>query len=203
MLNFFHPSAMTDSGSWAGYRCVIPVALAAIATLLQLTGGAEAWRLERGLVLGEPWRLATGQLVHLGWTHLLLNLAGLAVVWALFGRELTARQWGAAIVTCALGVGAGLLAFSPGLAWYVGFSGVLHGLLAVVVLVRVSRRRAPLDLLLAAALVAKLVVERFVGGDAGTAELIGGGVAVDAHLYGALAGGGVGGVFAVMRRTAP
>lgn len=194
---------MTDSGSWAGYRCVIPVAVAAIAVLLQLAGGAEVWRLERGLLLDEPWRLATGQLVHLGWTHLLLNLAGLAVVWALFGRELYARQWGAAIVACGLGVGAGLLGFSPGVAWYVGFSGILHGLLAVVVVVRVSRRPAPLDLLLAAALVAKLVLERFVGGDAETAEWIGGGVAVDAHLYGALAGVVVGGVFAVMRRTAP
>ena len=41
MLNFFHPSAMTDSGSWAGYRCVIPVAVAAIATLLQLAGTSQ------------------------------------------------------------------------------------------------------------------------------------------------------------------
>ena len=194
---------MTDSARCAGHRCAIPVAVAAIATLLQLTGGAEAWRLERGLVLDEPWRLATGQLVHLGWTHLLMNLVGLAVVWWIFGRDLTARQWGAAIAACGLGVGAGLLAFSPGLAWYVGFSGILHGLLAVVVVVRVSRRPAPLDLLLAAALVAKLVLERFAGGEAGTAQLIGGAVAVDAHLYGALAGVVVGGFFAVMRRAVP
>ena len=194
---------MTDSGRCARHRCTIPVALAAIAVLLQLAGGAEAWRLERGRLLDEPWRLATGQLVHLGWTHLLLNLAGLAVVWALFGRELYARQWGAAIVACGLGVGAGLLALSPELAWYVGFSGVLHGLLAAVMVARVARGRAPSDLLLAAALAAKLVLERFAGGDAGTAGLIGGGVAVDAHLYGALAGVAVGGFFAVTRRTAP
>lgn len=194
---------MTGSERSASHRCAIPVAVAAIAALLQLAGGAEAWRLERALILNEPWRLATGQLVHLGWTHLLMNLVGLVVVWVLFGRDLDVRQWGAAIVACGLGVGVGLLGFSPGLAWYVGFSGILHGLLAVVVVVRVSRRRAPLDLLLAAALVGKLVLERFVGGDAGTAELIGGGVAVDAHLYGALAGGVVGGVFAVTRRTAP
>lgn len=145
---------MTDSGRCAGHRCAIPVAVAAIATLLQLAGGAEAWR------------LATGQLVHLGWTHLLMNLVGLAVVWWLFGRDLTARQWGAGIAACGLGVGAGLLGFSPGLAWYVGFSGILHGLLAIVMVVRVSRRPAPLDVLLSAALVAKLVLERFAGGEA-------------------------------------
>ena len=194
---------MTDSARRAGHRCAIPVAVAAVAVLLQLAGGAEAWRLERALMLDEPWRLATGQLVHLGWTHLLMNLAGLAVVWVLFGRDLDARQWGAAIVACGLGVGAGLLAFSPGLAWYAGFSGILHGLLAAVVVVRVAGRPASLDLLLAAALAAKLVLEGFAGGDAGTAQLIGGAVAVDAHRYGALAGAVVGGFFAVMRRTAP
>lgn len=194
---------MTGSERCAGHRCAIPVAVAAVAALLQLAGGAEAWRLERALIPDEPWRLATGQLVHLGWTHLLTNLAGLAVVWGLFGRDLDVRQWGAAVVACGLGVGAGLLAFSPGLAWYAGFSGILHGLVAAVVVVRIARRPAPLDLLLAAALVAKLVLERLAGGEAGTAQLIGGAVAVDAHLYGALAGGVVGGVFAVMRRTAP
>jgi rhomboid family GlyGly-CTERM serine protease len=193
---------MTDSLRPAGHRWAIPLALAAVAALLQLAGGAEAWRLERELALIEPWRLATGQLVHLGWTHLLLNLAGLAVVWALFGRDLGARQWMAAIAACGLGVAAGLLAFSPGLAWYVGLSGVLHGLLAAVVVVRLSLRPAPLDLLLGAAFFAKLVLERIAGGEAGTAWLIGGEVAVDAHLYGALAGVAVGGFFAVMRRTA-
>jgi rhomboid family GlyGly-CTERM serine protease len=199
----FDPSAMTYSARRAGHRGAIPLSSAALAPLPQRGGGAEAWRLERGLVLNEPWRLATGQLVHLGWAHLLMNLGGLAVVWALFGRDLEARQWGAAIVACGLGVGAGLLGFSPGLDWYAGFSGILHGLLAAAIVVRVCRRPAPLDLLLAPALPAKLVLEQTGGGGAGTAQLIGGGVAFDAHLYGALAGAAVGGLLAVRRRAAP
>ena len=58
----------------------IPIAIAMITTLLQATGGAETWRLARELVLAEPWRLASGQLVHLGWTHMLMNLTGLGIV---------------------------------------------------------------------------------------------------------------------------
>ena len=33
-----------------------------------------------GVAAGELWRLLTGHLVHLGWTHMWLNLAGIALV---------------------------------------------------------------------------------------------------------------------------
>ena len=39
------------------------------------------------LATGEWWRLVTGHLVHLGWDHLALNVAGLIGLWWLYGRH--------------------------------------------------------------------------------------------------------------------
>jgi rhomboid family GlyGly-CTERM serine protease len=181
----------------------IPIAIAATALLLQATGEIEVWRLNRGLALAEPWRLASGQLVHLGWTHLMMNLAGLGILWALFGRDLRVWQWAVAILACGAGVSLGLLLLSPDLDWYLGFSGILHGLLACVILVRTFRQPDGLTALLLVGLVAKLAWEQFAGGSATTAHLIGGTVIVDAHLYGALTGAGWGCFLELIRRRAP
>lgn len=194
---------MTDSRHRAGLYWAMPIAIGAIAAFLQATGGAEAWRLERGLAMAEPWRLASGQLVHLGWTHMLMNLTGLAVVWSLFGRDLQTREWAAAFLACGAGVSLGLLWFSPNLDWYVGFSGILHGLLAAAVLARISRQPSALTTLVIIGLAGKLAWEQFAGGEAGSAHLIGGTVIVDSHLYGALAGAAWGGVLVLIRRRAP
>ena len=193
---------MTDSRHCAVRYWAIPIAMAAIAVLLQAAGGAEAWRLDRGLALAEPWRLASGQLVHLGWTHMLMNLIGFVIVWALFGRELQGREWVAAILACGTGVSLGLLGFSPDLDWYVGLSGILHGLLAAVVLARIFRQPSALTTLVLIGLAVKLAWEQFAGGEAGTAHLIGGTVIVDSHLYGALAGAAWACFLVVTRRRA-
>lgn len=183
-------------------RWIIPLAIAALAVLLQVAGGAEAWRLERAFVATEPWRLVTGHFVHLGWPHLALNLAGFGIVWALFGRALSARQWLATMLVCAAGVSLGLLWLSPGLEWYVGLSGTLHGLLAAAVLRQLLRRPDLVSTMLLLGFVAKLGWEQWAGGDPDTARLIGDAVVVDAHLYGALTGATLGCLFALARRSA-
>lgn len=161
--------------------------LALLACALQVIGGPEAWRLERALVFVEPWRLVTGHLVHVGWAHLLMNLAGAALVGFLVGHAFTAGQWAWVMLGCVAGIDLGLLAFSPGIAWYAGFSGVLHGLVAAGAVA--SFARAPgTALALLAGLGVKLALEQQAAGLAGTAQLIGAPVVVDAHLYGALAG---------------
>lgn len=164
------------------------LAVGGLALILQFSGGAQSWQLERSLVLAEPWRLVSAHLVHLGWAHLALNLAGALLVWGLVGRAFTAGQWVLLMVAGAAGVGAGLLLFSPAVHWYAGFSGVLHGLLAAGAIASLGRTPAMAGLLLGG-LVLKLALEQLGLGTAGTAQLIGASVVVDAHLYGALAGG--------------
>lgn len=168
-------------------RWALPAALGGAAVLLQLSGDPGAWRLERGLSLSEPWRLLTGHLVHLGWAHLAMNLAGLAVLWALLAPVMRPRHWSVVALACAAGVSLGLLAFSPGVDWYAGLSGVLHGIAAAGAVAGLRAMPATAGLLLAG-LAIKLAFEQAAGGDPGTARLIGDAVIVDAHLYGALTG---------------
>jgi rhomboid family GlyGly-CTERM serine protease len=177
----------------------IPLSLTLAALLAQAFGSLEVLRLERGLWLEQPWRLVTGQLMHLGWSHLAMNLVGLAIVWLILDRHLSARQWWLTVLICGVGVNLGLLVFSPTVDWYVGLSGVLHGLLAAGALAGLKRQ--PTLVLLLIGLTAKLAWEQFTGQDPGTAQLIGGAVIVDAHLYGAVAGVAWGVYFLV--RTTP
>ncbi|MGD8574966.1 MAG: rhombosortase [Gammaproteobacteria bacterium] len=145
-------------------------------------------RYQRDAILqGEIWRLWTGNLVHLGWEHLALNMAGLTLVWVICGAFLTRLEWLAVWCLSFTAVGIGLLLGSPGVAWYVGLSGSLHGLLVAGIAVMWSageRRLWPL----AVFLVAKLVWEQWRGAIPLSAAVAGGPVVVDAHLYGALGG---------------
>ena len=172
-------------------RHALPLGLALTVTVLAFLGSParRALRLDRPRVLeGELWRLFTGHLVHLGWGHLAMNLAGLALVWLLVGAALSPGRWATVLAVCALGTGLGL-ALDPRLHWYVGLSGVLHGLLAAgaVAALRGPGRREAMVLL--ALLAAKLAWEQARGALPGSAALAGGPVLVDAHLYGAVWGG--------------
>jgi rhomboid family GlyGly-CTERM serine protease len=169
----------------------VPLAIALLAVILQWTGGSEWLRLERGQAWAEPWRLLGAHFVHLGWNHLWLNLAGLVVLWLLLGDTLRPLWWVSGVVVLALGVSVGLLCCSPAVGWYVGFSGVLHGLFAAGAVANL-RRMPPLALAVLGILFVKLAFERISDGDPLTTELIGGAVIGDSHLYGVLLGLGYG-----------
>ena len=179
----------------------LPLAIALLAVTLQSIGGQEWLRLEREQAWAEPWRLFGAHFVHLGWNHLGLNLAGLVLLWLLLGDTLRPLGWALGVVVLALGVSIGLLCCSPAVGWYVGFSGVLHGLFAAAAVVSL-RRLTPLALAILVVLVVKLLAEQLGAGDPLTADLIGGAVIVDAHLYGVLLGLGYG-VFLLLLVLAP
>jgi len=174
----------------AARRWIAVALLAALAALLQWYGLVGALRYDRvALANGEVWRVLTGHLVHLGWMHLALNVAGLALVCALVGPRLTLAGWTLAFLLSALAVSGGLWLCLPGLNGYVGLSGVLHGLLVAgaAISLRDGRERG-FGLALLGAVAAKLAWEQFVGPTPGTAALAGGPVVVDAHLFGAAGG---------------
>jgi rhomboid family GlyGly-CTERM serine protease len=142
----------------------------------------DALRYERERILnGELHRLVSAHFLHMSGLHLALNLAGLGLVWWLVGRYAPLRAWLLIVAASMLAVGLGLLAFAPELAWYVGLSGMLHGLLLAGALLA---GRAGLPLV--ALVVIKLGWEQLAG--AGTSAWLGGPVVVDAHLYGAIGG---------------
>ena len=159
-----------------------------LALLLIQAGGAPArlaLRYDReALAAGQWWRLLSAHVIHLGYEHAALDLAGLVLMWALFARDYRPRGWLLILGLSALGIDAGLWLISSTTQWYVGSSGVLHGALAAGACAHL-RRREPDGWILAVFLVGKLVYEQSLGA---LPLMTGGAVIVDAHLYGAVAG---------------
>jgi rhomboid family GlyGly-CTERM serine protease len=170
-----------------GWRGPLLLGVCALLLLIQ-GGGATAELLLRydrdGLHAGEWWRLLTGHVIHLGYEHAVLDIAGLVLMWALFARDYSPRQWLLIIGLSVIGVDAGLWLLSSTTQWYVGSSGVLHGVLAAGACAHL-RRREPDGWILVLFLVGKLIYEQTQGALPLTA---GGAVIVDAHLYGAVGG---------------
>lgn len=192
-------SAKTVARSY--WPVLVPILLV---TALQLGGSSlfEYLRYDREAIFaGQVWRLISGHLLHLSWMHLLLNIAGLLLLTLGFAtrRPLSPLMVLTAFSALILGVSAGLLLFNPELAWYVGLSGVLHGV-AVLIAFQLWPRERLLGLLLFAGLLAKVAWEQVAGADAALGSRIGGAVIVDAHLYGLISGVLVALFFAASRR---
>jgi rhomboid family GlyGly-CTERM serine protease len=133
---------------------------------------------------GEWWRLVSAHWVHLDARHLLLDSAGLVLLWCLYARELRPGQWLLVLACATLAVDAGLWWGDPGLAWYLGISGLLHGAWAAGAMaqwLRGERRGA----LMLALLAFKLLLERRAGASLVSAALP---VVPLAHVFGALGG---------------
>ena len=172
------------------YRLALCIALLCIA--LQYAGLADSLRFDRESIdSGHWWLLLTGNFVHLGSSHLWMNMAGLALVAALVWQHYTATQWLLLTLFSSLVVGVCLWLFNPGIQGYVGFSGTLHGLIIAGVLadLRVYPKSAGILLIL---VVGKLAWEQVGGALPGSESVAGGLVVVDAHLYGAIGGGVLG-----------
>jgi rhomboid family GlyGly-CTERM serine protease len=168
----------------------VPLTIIAV-TLVLAVGGSTAshwFRYDRDAIMaGELWRLITGHFVHLGWKHFFMNIAGLILIWVLFGRLLTTWKWAVCILVSALFISIGLIVLNPELRWYVGLSGVLHGMFVCGAIASIAMGYRA-EVLLLVLLIAKLVWEQLQGAIPGSAAFAGGDVVVDAHLYGAIIG---------------
>jgi rhomboid family GlyGly-CTERM serine protease len=163
--------------------------LGACTLLLALAATGDAGRLHlrydrAALAAGEAWRLLTAHLVHLDLRHALLNCLGLVLMWGLFARDYSPRQWLVIVLAASFAIDAGLWLCDSTVQWYVGSSGVLHGVMAAGTLAHLRRREGD-GWILAAFLAGKLAWEHWVG----ALPLSGSDpVVVDAHLYGVLGG---------------
>lgn len=173
--------------------------LIAICLLLAALGwvwpaATDALRYQRDAVLqGQVWRLLTAHLVHGDGQHLALNMVGTVLIAALFPQTYRAGQWVVILLMSAGAIGIGFLAWNPGLHWYVGASGILHGALAAGVIAWWRAGQHGLATALAVVLAGKLAWEQWQGALPLTSGLA---VIVDAHAYGV--GGGILGSMAVL-----
>jgi rhomboid family GlyGly-CTERM serine protease len=180
------------------------IALAATSTVLQTLPFAMDWLPYERVAIGEGewWRLLTGNLIHLGWGHLGLNVAGLLAIGWLFAEDYTVTDWGFIFLLSGFTTSIGLYLFTPEIAWCVGLSGALHGLFAAGAIAWLFDSVAAGAWLLAGG-AAKIAYEQMFGAMPMSAETIGGGVVTDAHLWGAI-GGVIGGIMiGVWRRKRP
>lgn len=135
----------------------------------------------------ETWRIITGNLVHTNGYHLILNIAGLALLWALHGEYYRVGLFLKVFLWCCIGTSAGLYFYAPDLIWYAGLSGALHGIFAWGACMDIKEKMHSGWLLLIG-LALKVGYEQFDGSSAQVAALIDAKVAVDAHLFGAISG---------------
>jgi rhomboid family GlyGly-CTERM serine protease len=154
--------------------------------LLPSFGGAPLRNLLRydrtAIAHGQLWRLLTAHLVHLDLRHALLNILGLVLMWALFARDYRVRDWCLIVLGAMAGIDLGLWFADSTIQWYVGSSGVLHGIMAAGTLTAL-RTGGWEGRVLAAVLAGKLLYEQL----AGPLPLSGNDpVVVDAHLFGAI-----------------
>jgi len=132
----------------------------------------------------QGWRLISAHLVHLGWRHTLLNCGGLVVLWVLFAREFPARRWLWIVLLATAAIDAGLWFLHPAVEWYLGASGVLHGIWAAGACA-MYRRGEALGAGLLLLLIVKLAYEQQSGASLFEGDLP---LVSAAHQFGALGG---------------
>ena len=163
-------------------------ALGSFAVVLALGGEPVrlALRYERSAVLqGEYWRLLAGHMVHGSVAHLLLNMVGLGLIAGLFPRHYSPLQWVAILFASVVAIDIGFVFYEPQLQWYLGLSGVLHGLMAAGAVAWWRHETKGLAAALTLVLIAKLTWEQVHGALPLSGDMP---VIVDAHLYGACGG---------------
>jgi rhomboid family GlyGly-CTERM serine protease len=135
----------------------------------------------------QLWRLVSGHLSHLNWSHFALNMAGLSMVAFFFSAYKSTAYWASAVLFIALVCSAGML-IDHQLDRYVGLSAVLHGLF--IIGGRWEMKRYTLSgAVLLAIIIGKLFWEQMYGALPGSEAVTGGRIAINSHLYGAIAGG--------------
>ena len=147
----------------------------------------SAWAYQRVAINdGEYWRLFSAHFVHLNAWHLLFNTVAGIILYLVTCFVVSPIQWVSATLSCMVGVSVGLWLFSPEVIWYVGLSGVLHGLMVIIAWQYWSREPVLTSIGLLG-LVAKLSGEQFRN-IPNAVFWLDHPIIVDAHLYGACSG---------------
>ncbi|MFT4654417.1 MAG: rhomboid family GlyGly-CTERM serine protease [Patiriisocius sp.] len=149
-------------------------------------------------IAGNWWQWISAHFMHNNFIHYGVNMIGLVLLWLLHGEYASVKSFSLNFVLMSVSISLCIYFLSPSLIWYVGMSGVLHGLLAWGVAIDIYLKRKT-GYLLFVGLVIKLVDEQFFASSSFMASLIEVGVAIDAHLYGAIIGLFLG-VFSVLCR---
>lgn len=177
----------------------VPLFITAISVVLALVDGEAQDIFPYNLSAiqdGQIWRFLSGHFIHLGWSHFALNISGLLAVWFVFGRYMPAKIWILAFISLALAISSAFYLRNPELVQYVGLSGVLYGVLVIVlinILIGADRARHARffyygSIVILLYVFGRILYEQIYGQIAFSTKATGGNVIVDAHLYGVISG---------------
>lgn len=183
---------------------------AAVLLLIHAAGLGTALEYRRDWLAGQPWRLLTGNWVHINWRHALADAAAWVAMARLYAPELRPGRQAVVILAACTAIGFSFAFCEPTLAWYRGFSGVLHALFAAGAILWLAADRGkatgvwrlesfgPWILL---GLLGVKVLAESLGWRTGDERWVGAPLVARAHLVGALAGVLAGGVLAAAQRV--
>lgn len=162
------------------------VALLALAGLFQTITEPLLQFDRNAIAQGEWWRLISSQFIHYGVYHLLMNAAALVIINVALWRDAAVKHYLATLFICLVGTGIGLWFFDPELFFYAGLSGTLHGLIIAGLLLTLPQTPR-INALALLVIWGKVIYEHTPWFDPQHA-LLPVPVAVDAHLWGSVAG---------------
>lgn len=134
----------------------------------------------------ELWRIFTTNLIHTNGYHLLFNIGGMAVLWGVHAHHYTIGKF--LVITSLIGIFSSLAIFyfAPHYEYYTGLSAICYGMFmwGSYMDIKIGMRSG--WLLLIGGTV-KITYDVIHGGSEDVASLIESSVAVESHLYGAIA----------------
>jgi len=143
---------------------------------------------DRALITqGEYWRLITGHLLHTNLAHFLLNSAAVILLAILHGKFYTISNYFFVFIISALFTSIGIYFYDPKLIYYVGLSGILHGIFIWGALKDIVNKDKT-GYLLFIGVIMKITHEQIYGASDDIAKIINANVAIDAHLWGTVSG---------------
>lgn len=135
----------------------------------------------------QVWRLFSGNLVHLGTNHMLMNLCGYVLAFLLFKERISNMEWYSFLITALAFVGVGIHFFDHNIDNYVGLSGALYGLLIYGAMVNIKDQPI-LNSALVCFVLYRVWSQQLDSFDiASMYGFIGGNIVVSSHLFGVLA----------------
>ncbi len=112
----------------------------------------------QAITQGEIWRLITGHFVHCDFQHLILNICALFLIGSLLEQQAGRRFFEVVSISC-LGVSGWLWFTQTHLLNYCGLSGMLNGMLIVLLATLWKRHKHPLIPVIAIASLIKIWIE--------------------------------------------
>lgn len=134
----------------------------------------------------EPWRIITGNFVHSGDLHLLFNCLGVLLVWLLYAEAYDLKRFLTVIALGCLAVGSGET-YLANYDSYVGFSGVLHGLLLFGAITDIKNKHS-FGWIVFCIIVGKIIIENTTNASIFAGAMINDQIAVTSHLFGGISG---------------